>query len=171
MSQAQRKKELPDATQESKQMPSVQQNTVELPNADQQTKAVPQFKFVGKDMPQIGKPQNTVMIGGKPYQIKPTKLKYQRNQTATFYRALQLYPLTDILAMSARQTGDGRDGDKSLMDWLIAVTDNEQLIIDNYDEMDTGTIQQMLQIYKRLNRHAEKQKNLKNLQAARKVVE
>ena len=45
---------------------------------------------------------------------------------------LELYPLADILAMESGAFGDQRDGDKAVMDWLIAVTDDEQLITENY---------------------------------------
>lgn len=61
--------------------------------------------------------------------------------------------------------GDDRDGDKALMDWLIAVTDNEQLVLDNYDEMDTELIERLLAIFKRVNKIDEKEEKQKNLKA------
>lgn len=72
--------------------------------------------------------------------------------------------------MSAGAFGDERDGDKAVMDFLIAATDNEQLIVDNYNEMDTGTIELILAIFKRVNKIDEKEAKLKNLQADRKKV-
>lgn len=108
------------------------------------------------------------MIGGTPVEIKPTKLKYQRNRTATFYRLLELYPLMDIMAMEAGAFGDERDGDKAVMDWLIAATDDEALILANYDEMDTGTIEKILSIFKRVNKIEEKDMKLKNMEKDRK---
>lgn len=80
-----------------------------------------------------------------------------------------MYPIADILAMEAGAFGDDRDGDKALMDWLIAVTDNPDLVTSHYDEMDTGTIEQMLTIFRRVNRIDEKEQKLKNLQTARKA--
>ena len=121
-----------------------------------------------KGLPQIGSPENSVRIGDQLIEIKPTKLKYQRNRTAAFYRMLELYPLADILAMEAGAFGDDRDGDKALMDWLIAVTDNEQLILGHYNELDTGVIEQLLQIFRRVNRMDEKEQKQKNLLTARK---
>ena len=117
----------------------------------------------------MGCPENSVVIGGKLIEIKPTKLCYQRNRTAAFYRMLEMYPLTDILAMEAGSFGDSRDGDKAVMDWLIAVTDDEQLILENYDSMDTGLIEQLLEIFRRVNRIDEKEQKQKNLQTARKA--
>lgn len=54
------------------------------------------------------------------------------------------------------------------MDWLIAVTDDEQLILDHYNELDTGVIEQLLQIFRRVNRMDEKEQKQKNLLTARK---
>ena len=100
-------------------------------------------------------------------EIKPTKLRYQRNRTAAFYKMLELYPLADILAMEAGAFGDDRDGDKAVMDWLIAVFDDEALVLENYDGMDTGTVEQLLEIFRRINRIDEKEQKQKNLQTAR----
>lgn len=131
-------------------------------------KPLPASEQTDKGLPQISSPENSVRIGDQLIEIKPTKLKYQRNRTAAFYRMLELYPLADILAMEAGAFGDDRDGDKALMDWLIAVTDDEQLILDHYNELDTGMIEQLLQIFRRVNRMDEKEQKQKNLLTARK---
>lgn len=81
---------------------------------------------------------------------------------------LELYPLADILAMEAGAFGDDRDGDKAVMDWLIAVTDDVELITAHYDSLDTGVIEQMLSIFRRVNRIDEKEAKQKNLLTARK---
>ena len=78
-------------------------------------------------------------------------------------------PLADILAMEAGAFGDDRDGDKAVMDWLIAVFDDEALVLENYDAMDTGTVEQLLEIFRRVNRIDEKEQKQKNLQTARQV--
>ena len=59
--------------------------------------------------------------------------------------------------MEAGAFGDDRDGDKAVMDWLIAVTDDEKLITGHYDSMDTGVIEQLLTIFRRVNRIDEKE--------------
>ena len=82
---------------------------------------------------------------------------------------LELYPLADILAMEAGAFGDDRDGDKAVMDWLIAVFDDEALVLENYDSMDTGTVKQLLEIFRRVNRIDEKEQKQKNLQTARQA--
>ena len=161
-------KELPGAEQIGKVLPSTEQENKELPEGGMEQKKIPNTKMKTKSLPMVGNPENTVMIGGEPIEIKATKLKYQRNRTATFYRILDLYPLTDVLSMEAGQFGDERDGDKAVMDWLIAATDNEKLITDNYDDMDTETIEKILTIFKRVNRIDEKEEKQKNLEMSRK---
>ena len=131
-------------------------------------KKLPSAGKKSKELPQVGSPENTVIIGGKLIEIKPTILKYQRNRTAVFYRMLDMYPLADILAMEAGSFGDERDGDKATMDWLIAATNDEQLILDNYDSMDTGTIEKILSIFKRVNNIDEKEEKIKNMAKERK---
>ena len=151
-----------------KKMPASEQMIKDTPSPDMVNKPQPDTKMNEKDLPIVGNPENTVMIGGKPIEIKPTKLKYQRNRTATFYRLLELYPLMDIMAMESGSFGDERDGDKAVMDWLIAATDDEELILSNYDDMDTGTIEKILAIFKRVNRVEEKDAKLKNMEKDRK---
>ena len=112
--------------------------------------------------------ENTVVIGDQLIEIRPTKLRYQRNRTAAFYKILEMYPVADVLAMESGAFGDDRDGDKALMDWLIAVFDDAALVTEYYDEMDTDTIEQLLAIFRRVNRIDEKEQKLKNLQTARK---
>lgn len=165
---AARKKAIPDTFQTEKTTPDTNMDRKDLPSTETHDKPMPDSKTNTKSLPPVGNPENTVMIGGKPIEIKPTKLKYQRNRTATFYRILDLYPLTDILSMEPGQFGDDRDGDKAVMDWLIAATDNEELIVANYDDMDTETIEKILLIFKRVNRITEKDEKLKNLEMSRK---
>lgn len=141
-----------------------------LPSAEQETKEIPSVQTKRKELPQVGIPENTVMIGGTPVEIKPTKLKYQRNRTALFYKMLDVYPLADIMGYVSGTFGDERDGDKCVMDFLIAATDNEQLILEYYDEMDTETIERILSIFRRVNRINEKEEKLKNMEAEKKAV-
>ena len=146
-----------------KQQPSAEQPDKKLPDAGMRSKKVPEATEKPKTLPKTGNPENTVIIGGQLIEIKPTKLKYQRNRTAAFYRVLETYPLVDILAMEAGSFGDERDGDKATMDWLIAATDDEQLVLDNYDSMDTGVIEKILSIFKRVNKIDEKEEKIKNM--------
>ena len=64
--------------------------------------------------------------------------------------------------MGPKSFGDGLDGDKKLYDWLVAVTDDEELIREHYDDIDTDTIYRMLEIFRRVNKISEMEEKLKN---------
>ena len=134
-----------------------------------QSKELPETQQPEKALPQVGSPENSIVIGDRLIEIKPTKLRYQRNRTAAFYKMLELYSLADILAMEAGAFGDDRDGDKAVMDWLIAVFDDEALVLEHYDSMDTGTVEQLLEIFRRVNRIDEKEQKQKNVMTARQA--
>ena len=145
-----------------KALPAAEQVIKDVPEVDTEIKELPEQGTTVKEMPQIGVPENTVKIGDELVEIKPMKLKYQRNRTGVFYHVLELYPLPDILAMGPQSFGDGRDGDKALLDWLVAATDREELVRENYNDMDTDTIYRILEIFKRVNKVAEREEKLKN---------
>lgn len=84
---------------------------------------------------------------------------------------MDVYSLPEILAMDKEAIGDEeRDGDKCVFDWLIAVTDDPEMIKENYDSLDSEVIEKMLLIFKRLNHIDEKEEKRKNLQALRGLV-
>lgn len=91
--------------------------TKPLEDTGRPVKKLPDTAQPERHLPQIGSPENTVTIGDRLIEIRPTKLSYQRNHTAAFYKMLELYPLADILAMETGAFGDDRDGDKAVMDW------------------------------------------------------
>lgn len=143
----------------------MEENMKAVPDAEVKVKKTPAKKMKEKALPAVGKAENTVVIGGQMIEIKPTKLKYHRNNTAAFYKIVDMLPLPDIMMMDAKSFGDGRDGDKALMDWLIAATDNAELIHENYNEIDTETVEKILAIFKRVNKIDEKEEKQKNAES------
>lgn len=153
-----------------KAIPDTEAKVVELPDGEQAERKMPDEVKTRKELPAIGNPENTVVIGGELIEIKPMKLKYQRNRTAVFYHALELYPLPDLLAMDPGKQdmfGDGRDGDKALLDWLVAATDREDLMREHYNEIDTDTVYRILEIFRRVNKIDDREAKLKNAMAPR----
>jgi len=134
------------------------------PKRTTENKKSPDVKSGAKELPDTSSAINCVKIGEKLVEIKPTKLKYQRNRTALFYKILDIYPLPDIFGMEKGAFGDDRDGDQAVFEWLIAVFDNEEFVKENYDEFDSETIERVLEIFKRLNKTKEKEDKLKNLE-------
>ena len=145
-------------------MPSSEQEQKELPDPKQKKKEIPSVEIEKKELPKTGHPENMVLFGNTPIEIFPTKLEYFRNKTANFYHLLQLYPVGEVLDLTADQLGD-KDGDKATFDWLIAVTDNEELVKANYNLITQDTIDKMVDIFVRVNKIKEKEEKLKNLMA------
>lgn len=143
----------------------MEDNLIPVPGTEMKTKKTPSRKMKEKTLPVVGNAENTVVIGGQMVEIKPTKLKYHRNNTAAFYKIVDMLPLPDIMMMDEKSFGDGRNGDKALMDWLIAATDNAELISENYNDLDTDVIEKILAIFKRVNKIDEKEEKQKNAES------
>lgn len=133
----------------------------ELPAEDASVKELPDGAIVSKAIPAHGITANQVQFGSTLIEIKPTKMKYQRMRTAAFYTVIENYPLSEILAIDKGYFDNDRDGDKCVYDWLVAVTDDPELVRREYDNIDTGTIEQMLKIFLRVNAINEKREALK----------
>ena len=54
-----------------KPMPAAEQETKEMPSAAPDVKEKPAAEVKPRDLPQVGVPENTVIIGGKLIEIKP----------------------------------------------------------------------------------------------------
>ena len=134
----------------------------------QKKKPVARTKKPAKPLPPTGNPENMVDICGTMVEIKPVKVKYMRDYTAAFYRAVDTHPMPDLYMMKVDDEGE-RDADKAMVDWLIAATDNAKLILEKYEEMDSEMIERILEIYKRVNRIAEKEEKLKKFAQERGV--
>ena len=141
-----------------------------IPSLEQTAKALPETEIKKKEMPVSTALENTVVINGHSIEIKPTKLKYQRNRTALFYKFMELYPLAEVIAMPEGSFGDERDGDKCVLDFLIAVTDNNPYVIEYYDELTTDDVEKMLAIFRKVNRIDEKEEKQKKAEELRKAV-
>ena len=113
-----------------KRIPEHKETEKPVPEYSEETKPMPEVTETEKPLPEPGIPENMVQFGKKKIEIKPTKLKYQRDRTAAFYKLLQQVPLVEL---------------------LIAVTDDPKLVTDNYDDIDSETVHRLLEIFCRLN--------------------
>jgi len=153
---------------EQKKVPSKRVEKLDVPTAESSVKEIPSIDMQKRSAPIMGNPENSVMIGNRLIEIKPTKLKYQRNGMASFYRMLEMYPLADLLLYSEEVFGNGKDGDKAVFDFLIAATDDPDLISENYDDLDTGVVEKILLIFRRVNKIDEKEEKQKKTMIAKK---
>lgn len=157
---------------ESKPIPEINEEEIPVPAQNKKRKTVPKENTTQKEapnetaltkaMPVEVDPKNCVTINGETIEIKPTKIKYQRNRTAAAYHILELYPLADILAWDKGVVDPDRDGDQVVFDFLTAVFDNGKLVSRLYDSMTTGDIERILEIFKRLNKITDKEDAAKN---------
>jgi len=158
-------RKLPVAEQDKKDVPAIEQPAVELPDDSMPEQEMPSAEMGFKDLPVVGSPENVVMMAGRPVEIKSCQVKYFRNNTANFYQALELYPLSGIFADEIK-FDENRDGDKCVFDWLIAVTNDVSLIQEVYNDLDVETIYKILEVFKRVNKITEKEEQVKNRAAA-----
>lgn len=135
------------------------------PEGKKLDKAQPEAKKLDKQMPPAVNPENIIRINDEEFEIKPTKLKYQRNRTAAAYRLLDIYPLPDLLSVDKGVLDPDRDGDEIVYDFMIAVFDNDDIVRRLYDQMDSDTIDRAVKIFKRLNHIDEKEEQAKNREA------
>lgn len=144
-----------------KSLPKVNETEKPVPEVTDATPPVPTPTTKKIQTPKVGELANIVQFGDVEIEIKPTKIRYQRDRTAAFYRMLKQMPLIDILALQDGIIDPERSSDKMLFDWLIAVTDNPKLVTANYDKLDTETIYKILEIFCRLNHIPEDEKKQK----------
>lgn len=144
-----------------KSLPKVNDNVKPMPEVTEATPPLPKHTEKKIKAPIVGNPANMVTFGDVEIELKPTKIKYQRDRTAAFYRMLKQMPLIDILALQDGILDPERSSDKMLFDWLIAVTDDPKVVTANYDKLDTESVYKILEIFCRLNHIPDEEKKQK----------
>lgn len=129
----------------------------EMPAETKKPKRIPKAKDLNKELPKIEHEENCVTLGDRKIEIKPTKLKYFRNRTASIYSALKLVPINEFLAYDKGVFDNDRDSDQILFDFLIAVFDDGSIVKAYYDDMTSEDIERILEIFGRINHIEEKE--------------
>ena len=169
---ATRAKKAPRPKNLDKKLPEETELKKELPVESELDKEIPDAKELNKELPPVLNPENVIHVGDQDIEIKPTKLLYQRNRTASAYRILEIYPLPDILAMEKGILDPERDGDAIVFDFLTAVFDNKpggpdpvataEFVRTFYDSLTSEDIDRAVKIFKRLNHIEDKEEAAKN---------
>ena len=68
-----------------KKIPNVSSETKELPHESNLIKELPELIERSKAVPSIEREENCITLNERKIEIKPTKLKYFRNRTASVY--------------------------------------------------------------------------------------
>ena len=142
---------------ENKEAPVASSAVIENPGPIKEIQPVTEATKLKEELPPAYKEENCIFIAGKPVEIKPTKLKYFRNKAASIYSVLKIVPLSEFLAYDKGIFDKERDSDQILLDFLVAVFDDEQLVRDNYNDMTAEDIEKVLEIFGRLNHINEKE--------------
>lgn len=129
----------------------------EMPAETKKPKRIPKAKDLNKELPKIEHEENCITLGDRKIEIKPTKLKYFRNRTASIYSALKLVPINEFLAYDKGVFDNDRDSDQILFDFLIAVFDDGSIVKAYYDDMTSEDIERILEIFGRINHIEEKE--------------
>ena len=135
-----------------------------------QAKKVPEVKEEvekEKPVPEIEGPKddNCVSVDGKLIEIKPTLLKYFRNNAVSFYRVIDSAPLPMIYQMT--EETNGIDGDTAVLTFISAVLDDAKLAKKIYTQIDSEQLYRIVSIFKKLNGISDREEKSKNVQAAK----
>lgn len=150
-------KDLPETEDKIVAMPDVSENVPEIPDERKEIPELPEERKLTKDQPSADNEENCVTIGERKIEIKPTKLKYFRNKTASVYNILKVVPINEFLTYDKGIFDPNRDADEILFNFLIAVFDDSDFVKDNYDNMTAGDINKILKIFGRINGIDEKE--------------
>lgn len=135
--------------------------TKEIPNQETPVPEQPEPTALTKELPSDLSEENCIQIGDRKVEIKPTKLKYFRNRTASIYSVLKVIPISDFLAYKDGTFDEKRSSDQILYDFLVAVFDDATLVRNYYDEFSADDIERILEIFGRLNHIDEKEEAAK----------
>lgn len=140
-----------------KKIPNVSSETKELPHESNLIKELPELIERNKAVPSIEREENCITLNERKIEIKPTKLKYFRNRTASVYNVQKMVPLTEFLAYDKGVLDPERDSDQILFDFLVAVFDSGSVVTSCYDNMTSEDIEHILEIFGRVNHITEKE--------------
>lgn len=101
--------------------------------------------------------ENCVIIDNQKIEIKPTKLKYFRNKSASAYGVIKAVPLHELLTYGKGVIDETRDADQLLYDFFVATFDDSSFVRDHYDDFDADTIDKIVKIFGRINHIDEKE--------------
>ncbi len=157
-------KPIPEVTALNQELPEHHEIIKEVPKETQPVPDKPTNTEPEKELPPDKPLENCVQVGDRLIEIKPTKLKYFRNRTASIYSILKMIPLGEFLAYEEGTFDKNRDSDQILFDFLVAVFDDVDLVRTYYDDMTAEDVDKILKIFGRLNHIDEKEEEAKKKQ-------
>lgn len=135
-----------------KEAPFVNGVPAESPKVDGQ----PENTALKQDLPPKVNLENSILVDGEYIEIKPTLLKYFRNQSANSYGWLNAVPLDEFMSVPKGTFDKDRDSDQILLDFLVAAFDDVEFVRKHYDEFTAADIDRIVKIFGRINGIEEK---------------
>ena len=149
--------EVPVETPKNEEIPEEAPKLEETPEESPAVETIPEQSKEKEEMPSDFIERNCVTVNGQKIEIKPTKLKYFRNKAASGYGLIKAVPIHEFLTYGKGVLDAERDADQLLYDFLVAAFDNSTFVRDNYDDMDSEIVEQVVRIFGRLNHIDEKE--------------
>lgn len=129
----------------------------EIPEETKVKEEMPEASSEKKDMPSDFKEENCIEIDGQKIEIKPTKLKYFRNKSASGYGIIKVVPIHELFKYEKGVLDPDRDADQLVYDFLVAAFNDSAFVRDNYNEMDAEIFDRIIKIFGRINHIDEKE--------------
>ena len=137
----------------------------DLPKEEVISEPQPSEEISSKPIPPAENMQNMFTCDGVTIEIKATRMFYQRNGVAGFYRVLKSMPLPYIFQLPDDYFDEKRTPTKCLMDWVTCVVDDAAFTKKHFDNMTSADIYNLLDIFCRLNKIDEMEEQVKNRMA------
>jgi len=129
----------------------------EIPEETKVKEEMPEASSENKEMPSDFKEENCVEIDGQKIEIKPTKLKYFRNKSASGYGIIKVVPIHELFNYKKGVLDPDRDADQLVYDFLVAAFNDSNFVRNNYNEMDAEMFDRIIKIFGRINHIDEKE--------------
>lgn len=129
----------------------------EIPEETKVMEDMPEAASENKELPSDLKEENCVEIDGQKIEIKPTKLKYFRNKSASGYGIIKAVPIYELFKYEKGVLDPERSADQLVYEFLVASFDDSVFVRNNYNEMDAEMLDRIVKIFGRINHIDEKE--------------
>ena len=139
------------------EIPNQTESKEEIPNQTEEKENIPDQSEIKEELPSDLIEENCVIVDGNKIEIKPTKLKYFRNQAASGYGVIKAIPVTELYRYQKGVLDPHRDADQLVYDFLVAAFNDSSFVRNNYNEMDADLLDRVCKIFGRINHIDEKE--------------
>ena len=151
------KSEMPEGFKIKLDSPKETSEKSEQPDGTPINESVPEETQLKVEMPSDYKKENCIIFNDAEIEIKPTKLKYFRNKSASGYGIIKAVPIHELFTYEKGVLDKDRDADQLVYDFLVAAFNDSTFVRDNYNELDAAILNDVVKIFGRINGIDEKE--------------